>query len=117
MSKIARCELILDGEKIIGFKSFKENEIEEAVVVETMDGQDVVDVPEKYGFSLKYLPDSGADREWRGVRDATLIVQRTGGKKVVYTGCRLLKWTPSELDGKTPLEYQLDFFAKGRKDS
>jgi len=115
MSKIMRCELMLDGEKIIGFKSFKENEIEEAIVVETMDGQDVGDVPEKYGFSLKYLPDSGADREWRGTRNATLIFQRTGGKKIVYTGCRLLKWSPSEMDGKTALEYQLDFYAKGRK--
>lgn len=114
MSKIARSELILDGELITGFKSFKENEIEEAAVVETMDGQDVVDLPEKYGFSLKYLPNSGADRDWRGTRNATLINQRVGGKKVVYGGCRLLKWSPSEMDGKTPLEYQLDFYAKTR---
>lgn len=115
MSKITRCTLVLDGEEIRGFKSFKENEIEEAIVVDTMDGQDVADVAEKYGFSLTYLPDSGADREWRGTKGATLILQRAGGKKVVYTGCRLLKWTPNEMDGKTPLEYQLDFYAKGRK--
>jgi hypothetical protein len=115
MSKISHVTVDLDGDPVTGFSKFKENEIEEAQEVDTMDGTDTVDVNPKYGFSLTYLPDSGADREWLGTKNATTVVQYTGGKKVTYTGCRLMKQTPNELDGKAAKEYVLEFHASARK--
>ena len=113
--KISNVTIVLDGEKITGFKQFKENEIEEAQTVELADGEDVVEVPPKYGFSLTVVPDSGADRDWSGTKNATAIIQYKGGKKVVFTGCRLLKQTPGDIDGKTAKETQLEFYAASRK--
>ena len=113
--KISQVTVVLNGDKITGFKQFKENEIEEAQTVELADGVDVVEVPPNYGFQLTVVPDSGADRDWTGTSDATVVVQYKGGKKVVYTGCRLLKQTPGDIDGKTAKETQLDFYARARK--
>ena len=118
MAKISQVTLVLNGDKITGFSKFKENELEVAQTVELADGEDVVDIPPKYGFSLTYLPDSGADIDWASSDykdNATAVVQYKGGKKVVYTGCKLLKQTPGDIDGKTSKEYQLDFYAKDRK--
>lgn len=118
MAKISQVTLVLNGDKITGFSKFKENDIEIAQTVELTDGEDVVEVPAKYGFSLTYLPNSGADIDWVSSSykdDVTAVVQYTGGKKVVYTGCKLLKQTFGDIDGKTAKEYQLDFHAKYRK--
>lgn len=118
MAKISHCTVVLNGKKITGFSKFKENEIEVKTEVETMDGTDVVDIPKKYGFSLSYLPDSGADIDWLDQEysgNVTAIIQYTGGHKVTFTGCSLLKMTPNELDGKTAKEYVLDFHADDRK--
>ena len=45
----------------------------------------------------------------------TLVVNYVGGNKVTYTGVKLLKFTPNELDGKTAKESQLVFSAADRK--
>lgn len=113
--KISQVTIVKDGSQITGFSKFKENEIEEAQTVELADGEDVVEVPPKYGFSLTVVPDSGADIDWSGTSNATVIVQYKGGSKVVFTGCKLLKQTPGDIDGKTAKEVQLDFYAKARK--
>lgn len=113
--KISSCTVVVNGEKITDFSKFKENSIEERQEVDTMEGTDVVEVPAKYGFSLTYMPNSGADREWLGTTNATVIVQYKGGKKVTFTGCSLLSQEANELDGKTAKEYVLNFHADGRK--
>ncbi|PWJ70151.1 MULTISPECIES: hypothetical protein [unclassified Fibrobacter] len=120
MAKISHCTVLVNGKKYTGISKFKEKEVEFKAEVDTMDGTSVVDIPRKHGFEMTYIPDKGADldvfsAEFDG--NATVIVQYTGGKKVTYTGCSLLKETPNELDGKTAKEYALDFHAEDRKDS
>lgn len=120
--RISEVALTLDGSLITDFSKFKENEIEVAQTVETMTGTDVVKVPKTFGFSLTYLPKSGADRDWVSEEDKndkgwTLVVQYVGGKKVTFGGVHLLKSAPSELDGKTAKEYVLEFHAETRKAS
>lgn len=120
--RISSLSLTLDGGEITDFSKFKENEIETNVTVEHFNGEDTIKVPKKYGFSLTYLPESGADRDWVAEEDGndkgwTVIVNYVGGKKVVFTGVHLLKAAPNELDGKTAKEYQLDFSAIKRKAS
>lgn len=120
MAKISHCTVLVNGKKYTGISKFKEKEIERKVEVDTMDGTSVVDIPKKFGFEMTYIPDKGADfdmfsSEFDG--NATVIVQYTGGNKVTFTGCSLLKATPNELDGKTAKEYALDFHAEDRKDS
>lgn len=112
--RISKVEIVIDGVAISGFSKFKENDIEVAQTVELADGSDFVDVPPVYGFSLTVVPESGADREWLGVKDATAIVYYQGGKKVTYTGVKTLKVIHGEHDGKAAKEYQVDFFAKDR---
>ena len=115
--RISSLSLILDGSEITDFSKFKENEIETAQTVDHFNGQDTIKVPKAYGFSLTYLPESGADRDWVAEEDKemTCIVNYVGGKKITFTGVKLLKVTPNELDGKTAKEYQVDFSARGRK--
>ncbi len=116
---ISRVEVTIDGELINsqGLRRFQENAIEEAVLEEEMDGEDYVDVPEKYGFTLTMTRKSGADRNLRGIRDATIMVQYVSGSRVTFTGCRSLTHTPNEVDGKTGKEVVIVFHAKGRKES
>ena len=118
--RISSLSLTLDGREITDFSKFKENEVEHAVTVEHFNGEDVVKVPKKYGFSLTVLPEKGADLDWDAEEDKndngwTVIVNYVGGGKVVFTGVHLLKNTKNELDGKTAKEYQLDFHASSRK--
>ena len=81
------------------------------------DIQQVYDDIYPYGFELAYLPKSGAERDWLKEKDKimTLVVNYVGGNKVTYTGVKLLKFTPNELDGKTAKESQLVFSAADRK--
>ena len=118
--RISSLTLTKDGSAISDFSKFKENEIETVQTVEHFNGEDAIKVPKKYGFSLTYLPESGADMDWVSEEDKndagwTVIVNYVGGKKVVFGGVHLLKSTPNEMDGKTVKEYQLDFFASSRK--
>ena len=118
--RISSLTLTKDGSAISDFSKFKENEIETVQTVEHFNGEDAIKVPKKYGFSLTYLPESGADKDWVSEEDKndvgwTVIVNYVGGKKVVFGGVHLLKSTPNEMDGKTAKEYQLDFFASSRK--
>ena len=115
--RISSLSLILDGEQITDFSKFKENEVEVAQTVDHFYGQDTVDVPPAYGFELAYLPKSGAERDWLKEKGKimTLVVNYAGGNKVTYTGVKLLKFTPNELDGKTAKESQLVFSAADRK--
>lgn len=118
MAKISKVEVVLDGSRVTGFSKFKENDIEFRTVVDTMDGDDVIEIPSKYGFSLTYLPDSGADIDWKARKSAvniTAIVQYVGGRKVTFTGCSIIKIGMNELDGKTAKEHVVEFHAKGRK--
>ena len=99
--RITSLSLVKDGSEITDFSKFKENEIE-------------------YGFSITYLPQSGADIDWVAEEDKndkgwTVIVNYVGGSKVTFTGVHLLKSTPNEVDGKTAKESQLEFYAAKRK--
>lgn len=118
--RISSLTLTKDGSAIFDFSKFKENEIETVQTVEHFNGEDAIKVPKKYGFSLTYLPESGAEMDWVSEEDKndagwTVIVNYVGGKKVVFGGVHLLKSTPNEMDGKTAKECQLDFFASSRK--
>lgn len=116
--KISKVKVCLDGAEVTDFSKFKENEREFRQVVDTMDGDDVVEIPEKHGFSLTFLPNSGADIDWDARKketNITAIISYVGGRKVTFTGCSILKVSPSELDGKTAKEYVVEFHAKGRK--
>ena len=120
--RISSLSLTMDGSAITDFSKFKENQIETAQTVEHFNGEDVVKVPKKYGFSLTYLPESGADIDWVSKEDEndagwTVIVNYVGGSKIVFTGVHLLTDEPNELDGRTAKEYQLNFFAANRKPS
>lgn len=115
MALISKVTIVIDGEQITGFAGCKENDIEEAQEVELADSVDTIDIPKKYGFQLRVNPKKGADRDWTGTKDATAILQYEGGSKVVYTGCRLLKQSFSENNGKTAKEYSLEFSAQDRK--
>lgn len=118
--RITSLSLVKDGSEITDFSKFKENEIETTQSVDHFNGADFVKVPKKYGFSITYLPQSGADLDWVAEEDKndngwTVIVNYVGGSKVTFTGVHLLKSTPNEVDGKTAKESQLDFFAQDRK--
>ena len=110
--RISSLSLTKDGSAITDFSKFKENEIETVQTVEHFNGEDAIKVPKKYGFSLTYLPESGADIDWVSEEDKndagwTVIVNYVGGKKVVFGGVHLLKSTPNEMDGKTAKEARL----------
>jgi hypothetical protein len=118
--RITSLSLVKDGSEITDFSKFKENEIETTQTVEHFNGEDFVKVPKKYGFSITYLPQSGADIDWVAEEDKndkgwTVIVNYVGGSKVTFTGVHLLKSTPNEVDGKTAKESQLEFYAAKRK--
>jgi len=118
MSRISKATVIIDGEDIASdFSKFKENDLEVATRVQLYNGEDDADGTPSYGFSLTYLPGSGADRTWLGVKNATVIIQYKGGNKVIYGICRVLKQTFNDSDGKAAKEYQLEWFAKTRKES
>lgn len=118
--RISSLSLTKDGSEISDFSKFKENEIETVQTVEHFNGEDAIKVPQKYGFSLTFLPESGADMDWVAEEDKndagwTVVVNYVGGKKVVFAGVHLLKATPNEMDGKTAKETQLEFYAASRK--
>lgn len=116
--KISKVEVVLDGAQVSGFSKFKENDRDFRAIVDTMDGDDVLAIPLKYGFALTYLPDSGADIDWDSrakETNITAIVHYVGGRKVTYTGCSIIKVTMNDLDGKTAKENVVEFHAKGRK--
>lgn len=115
MSRIAHVVVIIDGEKISGFSKFKENARKKHERVKLMDGDDTVEVNPELGCSMTYLPESGADREWDGVKDATIIAQYKGGAKVTYTGCDVEEVGDRESDGQKANEFEVKFIAKARK--
>jgi len=115
--RISKLTLILDGEEITDFSKFKENEVESTVRVPLHNSEDVAESTPSHGFSVTFLPGSGADRNWNGIRGVTAIAQYKGGAKVVFGDCSVLKYTPNDMDGKTAKECVVEWFAKTRKQS
>jgi len=115
MSKISKVTVLVDGEKIVDFNKAKENARKLHDRVPLMDGDDVVEVNPELGCSLTYLPSSGADRNWDGVKNATIIFQYKGGSKATYTGCYVEEVAERETDGKKANEFEIKFIAKARK--
>lgn len=114
MSRISKVEVQFDGEKIVDFNKFKENARKLHDRVPLMEGSDTVPVDPELGFSLTYLPASGADRKWDGVTNATVIVQYKGGSKVVFTGCDVEEVGERETDGAKANEFEIKFIARHR---
>lgn len=115
MSRISKVEVIVDGVKIVDFNKFKENARKLHERVRLMDGDDTVAVNPEHGFSMTYLPASGADRNWDGVTNATVIVLYKGGSKITFTGCDVEEVGERETDGTKANEFEIKFIARHRK--
>jgi hypothetical protein len=117
MAVISRVTVTQDGILLNtqGLKRFQPNAIERRAVEDEMDGDDVVELPKKYGFTLAMAAKSGADLNLRDVKDATFVVQYEGGERVTYTGVSTLTETINEIDGKTGKEVVIAYHARGRK--
>jgi len=115
MSRISKATVIVDGELITDFNKVKENARKIHERVKLMDGDDTVESHPELGLSLTYVPASGADRVWDGVKDATIILQYKGGSKVTYTGCDVEEVGERDTDGQKANEFEIKFIAKARK--
>ncbi|GFO67880.1 hypothetical protein GMLC_14590 [Geomonas limicola] len=114
---VSRVRLVIDGEEETRFKAIEESDEELAKRIKLMHGSEAMAVPPEYGVKLTYVipdGDDGEERDFRGIKNGTLILEYPSGRMTVYTGVSTLKIGGAKFDGDNEAVREIELMATGR---
>jgi hypothetical protein len=111
---VTRVEVVIDGQDMDDFKTFKEMEVEHAKEVPLMYETGFAEKTPRRKFSLDYVVPSGkAEFNFAALKNATISVAKDGGVgRRTYTGCRRLTIGEVTYDGDNEAVKTITFGAR-----
>lgn len=116
MEYVSRCDVVIDGEKEDNFKNFKRNEVEDSVEVKLMRKTGSADVTPRHSFSIDYVIPAGPKRNFKAIKNSTIMVVMDDGSPLEFYGVRCRKRGEYTVDGEKETVQTITFGAERASD-
>lgn len=98
---VTRCYVAINGQDFEHFKAFREKEREVAKQINLMNGTGRSKSTPRYQIELDYvIPATGTEYDFDALENATVTVEKQGGRRLVFSGVGTLTVGESVIDNE-----------------
>lgn len=113
---VSRVDVVINGEKIVDMKNFKEMSLAPRDQVNLMNSTGFVKKTVRHKFSLDYVIPAGTRFDFAAVENATALIAYEDGGSINYSGVCVLEVGEASSDGEKEVVQAITFGAETRSD-